>query len=75
MTTCLNIVIEPECMDQKWKYDLATLLRVHKPLYINVTCKGSDNGFVAYQHALSSRFLQQQIVWKKCVHIFYVASV
>ncbi|EYC08870.1 hypothetical protein Y032_0063g3406 [Ancylostoma ceylanicum] len=52
-------------MDQKWKYDLASLLRVHKPHYVNVTCKGSDNGFVAYQHAITSRFATHQIVWKR----------
>ena len=36
-----RIITEKECMDQKWKYDLATLLHIHKPHFINVTCESS----------------------------------
>uniref|UniRef100_A0A7I4XT41 Trafficking protein particle complex subunit 11 n=1 Tax=Haemonchus contortus TaxID=6289 RepID=A0A7I4XT41_HAECO len=52
-------------MDQKWRYDLASLLRAHKPHQVTVTCKGSDNGFIAYQNAITARFLQQPVVWKR----------
>ncbi|PIO74677.1 hypothetical protein TELCIR_03307 [Teladorsagia circumcincta] len=52
-------------MDQKWRYDLASLLRAHKPHHVTVTCKGSDNGFIAYQNAITARFSQQPVIWKR----------
>ncbi|WKX87962.1 hypothetical protein Q1695_007960 [Nippostrongylus brasiliensis] len=52
-------------MDQKWKYDLASILRSHKPHQITITCKGSDNGFTAYQQAITARFAQHPVSWKR----------
>ncbi|CAI4227644.1 unnamed protein product [Auanema sp. JU1783] len=52
-------------MEEKCTFDLVTLLRAQKPITCNITYRGVDNSFGVYQHALTSYFSQNALVWKR----------